>query len=76
MEAPVEYSSDLQGHIEHGSQERLEKKMRISHPDPVTSTLEVIPPIVPLPRIRYQLKQLAYLGFQRHGNEFQISTGL
>ncbi|MEW6595291.1 MAG: hypothetical protein AB1413_10525 [Thermodesulfobacteriota bacterium] len=50
----------------------LEEKLRVSPPEPIENSLPIIPPLVPLRRIRRPLKKLADAAYQRRKQEFQL----
>lgn len=55
------------------SSKELEEKMRLKPPVPIEKTMPVIPQLVPLSRIRRQLKKLAQQAYKLHEDEFQVS---
>lgn len=70
LEAPSFISADVVPQEGYENDARLENKMRVTPPAPVESLLTFIPPIVPLPRIRDQLKLLAERAYLLHGRTF------
>lgn len=50
----------------------LEEKLRVAPPEPIEKSLPIIPPLVPLRRIRRPLKQLADTAYQRRRQEFHL----
>lgn len=50
----------------------LEEKLRVVPPEPIEKSLPIIPPLVPLRRIRRPLKKLADAAYQRRKQEFQL----
>lgn len=50
----------------------LEEKMRLMPPEPVENSLPIIPPLVPLRRIRRPLKKLAERAYQLRREEFHL----
>jgi hypothetical protein len=50
----------------------LEEKLRVAPPEPIEKSLPIIPPLVPLRRIRRPLKQLADTAYQRRKQEFRL----
>jgi len=56
----------LTGPISRGASENLEKKMMVTSPPPIEYQLPIIPPLVPLARIRREMKKLAEEALKRH----------
>jgi hypothetical protein len=62
----------LAGPIETGNEARLRQKMAVQPPEPLENYLPVIPPLVPMPRIRGELKKLAQQALKGHPDGFVI----
>ncbi len=56
--------------IEAGLTDSFDKKMRLEPPEPVEQFLPTIPPLIPLPNIRKQLKKLVEKAYKLHGDRF------
>lgn len=65
-------SANLEGGIDSGFSENIDKKMRLAPPVQVQRELPVIPPLVPLPQIKKELKKLAEAAFPLHRQGFQL----
>ena len=52
-----------------GSTDSLEQKMRLEEPPPIDPELIAIPPLIPLPNISRELKNLADKAFKLHGEK-------
>lgn len=63
----------LAGPPQVGSGERLKKKMVVRPPGPVENYLPVFPPLVPMPRIRGELKKLAVQALKGHPDGFDFT---
>lgn len=55
-----------------GSAAALEEKLRVTPPLPIEKSLPIIPPLVPLRRIRRPLKQLADKAYQLRKQDFPL----
>jgi len=55
-----------------GTAAGLEEKLRVAPPEPIEKSLPIIPPLVPLRRIRRPLKKLADRAYQRREQEFKL----
>ena len=52
----------------------LKKKMEVVSPEPVESFLPIFPPLVPLPRIKRQMKKLAEQALVNHPDGFELNS--
>ena len=52
----------------------LQKKMQVTSPAPVESFLPIFPPLVPLPRIKKQMKKLAEQALINHPDGFELNS--
>jgi len=66
-------SSSLDGGIQTDFSGSMEKKMRLKPPKAIEESMPVIPPLVPLSRIKSKLKQLANKASSLHEGGFHIS---
>jgi hypothetical protein len=64
-------SCGLEGAIDTGLSECIERKMRVAPPVQVCFELPQIPPLIPLPQIKKSLKKLAETAFPRHKDGFK-----
>ncbi len=64
----------LAGPVEAGGRDALKKKMEVTPPPAIESLLPVFPPLVPLPQIRREMKQLAEEAFEGHPDGFEIKS--
>ena len=66
----MDYGGDslLHGEILGGATDKLEATMRIVPPSPIEQSLPLIPPLMPLPSVKKQLKGLAARAFLLHQN--------
>jgi hypothetical protein len=62
----------LAGPVATGGGEHLLKKMAVQPPEPLENYLPVIPPLVPMPRIRGELKKLAQQALKGHPAGFAL----
>lgn len=62
----------LEGAPENGFVESMEKKMRLTPPVQVQMEIPLIPPLIPLPQIKKELKKLAEEAFRQHEDGFQL----
>ena len=62
----------LAGPVETGRGESLKKKMQVLPPGPVEKYLPILPPLVPMPRIRSELKKLAEQALKGHPDGFAL----
>jgi hypothetical protein len=65
-------SGGIEGAIEVGMADAMEKKMRIAPLQSIEQVLPIIPPLVPYSDIRKQLKQLVDKAYEIHGRSFRI----
>jgi len=63
----------LAGPVETGRGQVLKKKMQVLPPGPVENILPVFPPLVPMPRIRDELKKLAQQALKGHAGGFILN---
>ncbi len=68
----VNTSGPMQGALDTGFSESLEKKMRIYPPAKVSTEIPSIPPLIPLPQIKKKLKKLAEEAFPLHKGGFNL----
>ena len=64
--------SSMEGAIDTGFSDHLERSMRVPPPVQVSGEIPFIPPLVPLPQIKKQLKKLAEAAFPLHEDGFQL----
>lgn len=67
-----EYSSIMDSDVGIGSSRELEKRMHVKPPVPIEQAMPIIPQLVPLSRIRKQLKKLARQAYRVHKDEFEV----
>jgi hypothetical protein len=70
LESSTVMGSTMEGSMNTGFDESLEKKMRIIPPRPVDQRIDSLPPLVPANQIKDRLKQLAEKAFQFHPTDF------
>jgi hypothetical protein len=70
LESTSLMGSSMQGGMNTGFDESLEKKMRINRPDLVDGKISALPPLVPAEQIKSQLKQLASKAYSHHPTDF------
>ena len=66
-------ASGMDGAIQPDFSRSLEKKMKLNPPETIEKSLPIIPPLVPLSRIKGKLKQLADKASSLHEGGFHIS---
>lgn len=66
--------SNIEGAIDTGLSDHLERSMRVLPPVKVSGEIPFIPPLVPLPQIKRELKKLAEAAFPLHEDGFQLPT--
>lgn len=71
MEA-VDTGGSMEGAIDTGLSEHIAKKMRVTPPVQVSGEIPSIPPLVPLPQVKKELKMLAEAAFPLHKDGFQL----
>ena len=54
---------------QEGAEDSLGKKMKVEPPPPIDELLTSVPPLVPLPNIRKEFKQLIDQAFKLHGDQ-------
>jgi len=64
--------SSLDGGLGVSSAGALEEKMRVHPPDPIEKSLPIVPPLLPLRRIRRPLKNLSYEAYRRRTEGFSL----
>ena len=69
METGSSASSVMDTGVGVGSSKELEKKMRLEPPQPISQLLPIIPPLVPLQRIKKPLKRLAKQAYRLQKQE-------
>ncbi|MEN8135186.1 MAG: hypothetical protein ABFS18_06580 [Thermodesulfobacteriota bacterium] len=69
----VQGNEMLAGPVETGGVASLQKKMQVLPPGPVESFLPILPPLVPMPRIRRELKKLAEQALKGHPDGFVLN---
>ncbi|MFH1217702.1 MAG: hypothetical protein V1706_14495 [Pseudomonadota bacterium] len=62
----------MEGAPENGFIESMEKKMRLTPPVQVRTEIPQIPPLIPLPQIKKELKKLAEKAFEQHKDGFRL----
>lgn len=62
----------LAGPVQPGIGQSLEQKLKLAPPPPVESALPVFPRLVPMPRIRGELKKLAEQALKGHPDGFEL----
>jgi len=62
----------MEGPIDTGFSEYIDRKMRVGPPVQVSIEIPPIPPLVPLPQIKKELKKLAEAAFPLHQDGFQL----
>ncbi|MBU0673049.1 MAG: hypothetical protein KJ950_00220 [Proteobacteria bacterium] len=67
---PSQTASHFQPPPQGRGNEELERKLRVVPPDPLEHQLPVIPPLIPLTRIRRSLKKLAEEALKVHSGNF------
>ncbi len=67
-------SGGIEGAIEVGMADAMEKKMLIAPLQSIEQVLPIIPPLAPYSDIRKQLKQLIDKAYDIHGRSFRIDT--
>ncbi len=72
MDGHGESGGAMQGALETGFSESMEKKLRLAPPVQVALEIPVIPPLIPLPQIKKQLKKLAEQAFSLHDGGFRL----
>jgi len=70
LDGPEDGSSTLQTMPQAKFSENIAKKMQIHPPVPLERQLSIIPPLVPLPQIKNELKSLAEQAYAIHDNDF------
>lgn len=70
LESTSQIGSSMEGGMNTGFDDSLEKKMRISRPDMVDGTIHALPPLVSAEQIKTQLKQLASKAHSHHPTDF------
>ncbi len=70
MESAGQMGSSMEGSMNTGFDDAMEKKMRIVPPRPVDQKIHAIPPLVPAEQIKDDLKQLASDAFEFHPTDF------
>ena len=70
MESTSPMSSNMEGNMNTGFDDAIEKKMRITPPHLVEQRLKSLPPLVPAEQIKGQLQQLAEKALQFHPTDF------
>jgi hypothetical protein len=65
-------SGNMEGAIDTGFSEYIARNMRLSPPVQVRRELPTMPPLVPLPQIKNELKKLAEAAFPLHKEGFQL----
>lgn len=68
----VETGGGMEGPIDTGFSEYIDRKMRVTPPVQVRLEIPPIPPLVPLPQIKKELKMLAEDAFPLHKDGFQL----
>ncbi|RJX26606.1 MAG: hypothetical protein C4531_15280 [Desulfurivibrio sp.] len=68
----AEKNGNLEGAIATGFSEYIDRAMRVAPPVKVSGEIPFIPPPVPLPQIKKELKKLAEAAFPLHGDGFQL----
>jgi len=64
----------LEGALDTGLSEHFEQKMRVCPPAKVCLEIPLIPPLVPAPQIKKELKKLAEAAFHLHKDGFQLPS--
>jgi hypothetical protein len=72
MDVPSAPVGVMQGTMETGFAESMEKKLRLSPPVQVATEIPIVPPLIPLPQIKKQLKKLAEQALLLHDGVFQL----
>jgi hypothetical protein len=67
-------SGAMEGAIDTGFSDYIDKKMRLAPPVQVGRELPAIPPLVPLTQIKRELKKLAEAAFPLHRQGFQLPS--
>lgn len=62
----------MEGAPENGFIDSMEKKMRLTPPVQVQTEIPRIPPLIPLPQIKKELKKLAKEAFDKHRDGFRL----
>lgn len=62
----------LAGPVQTGGEDKLRKKMAVSPPPPIESSLPILPPLVPLPQIKREMKKLAAEALKEHPDGFEL----
>lgn len=73
MDGHSESGGVMQGTLDTGFSESMEKKLRISPPVQVALEIPVITPLIPLSQIKKHLKKLAEQAFSLHDGGFRLS---
>lgn len=68
----VDTGGNMAGAIDTGFSEYIDRKMRMAPPVQVSIEIPPIPPLVPLPQIKKDLKKLAETAFPLHKDGFQL----
>lgn len=68
----VDTGGNMEGAIDTGLSEYIDRKMRMAPPVQVSIEIPPIPPLVPLPQIKKELKKLAEAAFPLHKDGFQL----
>jgi hypothetical protein len=68
----VDTGGNMAGAIDTGFSEYIDRKMRMAPPVQVSIEIPPIPPLVPLPQIKKDLKKLAEAAFPLHKDGFQL----
>ncbi|MBU0968193.1 MAG: hypothetical protein KKA54_17650 [Proteobacteria bacterium] len=63
---------NLEGAIDTGFSDYIDRKMRVTPPVQVCGEIPLLPPPVPLPQIKKELKKLAEAAFPLHEDGFQL----
>lgn len=72
MDGHFESGGVMQGALETGFSESIEKKLRLTPPVQVALEIPVVPPLIPLPQIKKNLKKLAEQAFALHNDGFRL----
>ncbi len=72
MDGHAESGGVMQGALDTGFSESMEKKLRLAPPVQVALEIPVVPPLIPLPQIKKHLKKLAEQAFSLHNGGFRL----
>ncbi|MDA3969890.1 MAG: hypothetical protein PF442_00910 [Desulfobulbaceae bacterium] len=70
MDSMSQMGSTMEGSINSGFDESLQKKMKIIPPHTVDQEIDPLPPLVPAEQIKSKLKELAHEAFKHHPVDF------